>query len=99
MKKVLALAFAGLSLAACNDNRTDNSTVDSATRMDTSSANMDTGMSVDTSHNTAVTSSAYSPSEGDVTYRERKVRVYRSGAWVDADKDVTLDDGTVVYRD
>ncbi|WP_207496027.1 DUF6799 domain-containing protein [Aridibaculum aurantiacum] len=39
------------------------------------------------------------PSDGDVTYRDNRLRVYRNGNWTDADNDVTLENGTVVSRD
>ena len=84
MKKIIAMALAAISLAACNDNGTDNDTVDTK---DTTS----------TTSTTTITTS-YSPADGDVTYRDKKVRVMKNGEWVDADDDVKLDNGVVVYR-
>ena len=51
-----------------------------------------------TTEETTTTSKTYSSSEGDVSYRGGKVVVYRNGAWVDADNDVTLDNGIIVRR-
>ena len=44
------------------------------------------------------TSKAYTEMEGDVAYRGGKVLVYRNGAWVDADGDITVDNGIIVRR-
>jgi outer membrane biogenesis lipoprotein LolB len=85
MKRIIALAFAAVSLTACNDDaETDTTTVDTDTTTTTTT--------------TTSTNTAYVPGEGDVTYREKKVMVYRNGDWVEADNDVTLDDGVVVRR-
>ena len=80
MKKIIAMAFAGLSLAACNN--------------DADTASVET----DTTTTTTTTTTTYTPVDGDVTYRENKVMVMRNGEWVEADDDVTLDNGVVVYR-
>lgn len=34
-----------------------------------------------------------------MSYEGGRLRVYRGSAWTDADNDVTLDNGVVVYRD
>ena len=44
------------------------------------------------------TSKTYTESEGDVSYRGGKVMVYRNNAWVEADDDITLENGIVVRR-
>ena len=86
MKRIIALAFAAVLLVACNDDAgTDTTTVDTDTTTTTTT--------------TTTTNEAYSPGEGDVTYREKKVRVYRNGEWVESDNDVTLDNGVVVRHD
>ena len=99
MKKIILMAIAAVSLAACNDNAGENTSVDSR---DTSTGTVTTtldGTSGDTSNDTSTTaSSGYVATEGDVTYRDRKVKVMRNREWVDADDDVKLDDGVVVYR-
>jgi hypothetical protein len=47
---------------------------------------------------TTTTQRTYTASEGDVSYRDGKVVVYRNNAWVDADNDVTVDNGIIVRR-
>ena len=84
MKKIIAIASAAILLAACNDNGTDNATIETTDTTSTMS--------------TTTVSTSYTPAEGDVTYREKKVRVWKNGDWVDADDDVKLDNGVVVYR-
>ena len=44
------------------------------------------------------TSKTYTASEGDVTYKGGKVMVYRNNSWVEADDDITLENGIVVRR-
>jgi hypothetical protein len=51
----------------------------------------------DTASNSA-TAYSYTPAEGDVSYRNGKVVVWRDNDWVIADDDVTLDDGIVVRK-
>ena len=51
-----------------------------------------------TTDQTTTTTKTYSASEGDVSYRGGKVVVYRNNAWVDADDDITVDNGIVVRR-
>ena len=95
MKKIFLMAFTALSLAACNDNASDTTTVDS----DDTVTTMSDGTSNDVRNDTSTASaSGYVAAEGDVTYRDRKVKVMRNREWVDADDDVKLDDGVVVYR-
>ena len=79
MTKIIVIAFAALTLAACNDTATDKTTT------------------VDTTQNTTTTTT-YTPIEGDVKYEGQKVLVLRNGAWVEADADVNLENGVVVYR-
>ncbi|MGV3656981.1 MAG: hypothetical protein ACO1NX_03470, partial [Chitinophagaceae bacterium] len=71
MKKFLVMALAAVSLAACNDADGDNASTD-----------MDTTTTTTTTTTTSA-NEAYSPVDGDVTYRENKVRVMRNGEWVD----------------
>lgn len=85
MKKIMTIAFAAVSLAACNagtDNKTTG-TSDEKTEVTTTST---------------TTNTAYAPAEGDVSRRDGKVMVMRNGQWVEADTDITLDNGTVVNR-
>lgn len=96
MKKILAVACAAFSLAACNNNETGTTTMDTTgTYTDT----MGSAVAVDTSMSSTTTSNAYSPKEGDVIYTEKKVKVWRNGEWVVADREVEMDNGVVVYRD
>ncbi len=52
-----------------------------------------------TSTTTTTTTTTYTAAEGDVTYRENKVMVYRNGQWVESTEDVKMDNNVVVYRD
>ena len=90
MKKIFAIAIAVVSSTACNNIETSNDTRDSSTNSATTTATP--------SDTTISASTTYTASDGDVTYRDKKVRVMKNGEWVDADKDVTLDNGVVVYR-
>ena len=102
MKKIIGLAFVAAALVACSDNQADNATLESGDTMSSPTVTSEPAMdnTADTSSvTTSTTTTTYTPGEGDVTYRDKKVRVRRNNDWVDADKDVTLDDGTVVYRD
>ncbi len=83
MKKIIALAIVATSFVACENKETGKVEVDSST----------------TTATTPSTSSAYNATDGDVTYTDKRVRVMRNGQWVDADEDVKLDNGVVVYRD
>lgn len=58
-----------------------------------------TTVEADTISHTATAPGAYTPADGDLTYRDGKVMVWKNNEWVETDKDVTLDDGTVVHRD
>lgn len=40
----------------------------------------------------------YNASEGDAKYIDGKLMVYRNNDWVEADGDVEMNDGVVVYR-
>jgi len=44
------------------------------------------------------THAAYSASEGDVSYRDGKLMVWKDGEWKEADNDVHLNNGVVVNR-
>jgi hypothetical protein len=87
MRKILMIALTASLFAACND--AENTTTES----DTTSSTM-TAPPVDGT----VSSPGYAPQEGDVSYREKRVQVWRGGTWVDSDEDVKLDNNVVVYR-
>lgn len=90
MNKIIAMAIAAVSLVACNDRGTDTTSTENATvdMRDTT-----------TTYNSTNGANAYAPVEGDVTRRNGKVMVMRNGEWVEADKDVRMDNGVVIYRD
>ncbi len=88
MKRILAIAFAASCLYACGD----------ATTNDTVSDDRDDAP-ISSPANTP-NSDVYTPAEGDITYREDKIRVWRDGNWTDNDEEeVRLSNGAVVYRD
>ena len=93
MKKFFVMALAAVSLVACNDNEADNDADDTTVN------SVDTTSTTNTTTTTTTNTTGYTPVDGDVTYQEKKVRVRRNGEWVDADDDVRMDNGVVVYRD
>jgi hypothetical protein len=86
MKKMLFIAGIATCMFACT-----NETKDSTTGVKPDSAN-------NTTNNTANVPATYTSSEGDVSYRNGKVMVWRNNQWVVADNDVTLDNGIIVRR-
>jgi hypothetical protein len=93
MKTMIVLALATVAFTACGDRKdTDTTTVTSDT---VNTFNADTGSRMTTTSDNTVT---YAPSEGDVSYRDGKLMVWRNNEYVVADKDVTLDDGIIVKR-
>jgi hypothetical protein len=56
------------------------------------------GAATTTTTENATTTTTYTASEGDVTYKGGKLMVYRNNAWVDADDDITVDNGIVVRK-
>ena len=87
MKRIMLITLVAGLLGACNEQAGD-----SMTDSDTTSTTVTTSPEDNTV-------SDYAPSEGDVTYRENRVQVRRGGACNDADEDVKMDNGVVVYRD
>jgi hypothetical protein len=93
MKTFIVLALAAVSITACGDHKnTETTTVTS----DTLNSYADTSTTVVTDNTVAV--NPYVAAEGDISYKDGKLMVYRNNAWVVADKDVTLDSGIVVRR-
>ncbi len=82
MKKIFLTACVAVALTACNSSGTnDNTTV-----------------STDSTTNTMMASTTtYTPSEGDVTYRNDKLMVYKGNQWEEADNDQTVGNGVVVH--
>src|SRR5687767_14266912 len=83
MKKIFAIAIVAGSFTACNDSNTDQSSVGTDTTSTTT---------------TTTTTTQYTPSEGDVSYRNGKVVVWKNNDWVEAEEDVTLSNGVVVRK-
>jgi len=90
MKKIFLL-FGLAGFIACNNDANDR-----AGNSDTSTNN--NAVATDADRTTGTTTTTYTASEGDVSYRNGKVVVYRNGQWVDSDKDVELEGGVVVRR-
>lgn len=88
MKKMFVIAAIAASLTACNDSATVETTVDpDSSKMTTPVTAPETPPPV-----------AYTPVEGDVSYRNGKVMVWRNNTWTESKEDVTLDNGVVVRR-
>jgi hypothetical protein len=49
-------------------------------------------------HAANASTSTYTASDGDVSYRNGRVVVWRDNDWVETEEDVKLEDGTVVRR-
>jgi hypothetical protein len=97
MKKIF-IAFPFVAMIACNDNSNSTAvpvsdTSTTTTSMSATSSSMDT-----TAADKTYVKRKYTPGEGDVIYRDRKVSVWKNGTYAEADKDVTLDSGIVVKR-
>jgi hypothetical protein len=82
MTKLFLVGMIGATIVSCNNGSTDTSTTTKS----------------DTTANTATTTTTYTAAEGDVSYRNGKVVVWRNNNWVVADEDVTLNDGVIVRR-
>lgn len=82
MKKIFFTVFVAGALTACNSAETNDTTA----------------TTTDSSNNTMMaTSTTYTPSEGDVTYRNDKLMVYRNNQWEETDKEQTVGNGIVVH--
>lgn len=92
MKKILNLALAALLLSACNNqSKTETAEVTPPVIPE---------QTVPAPPEPAVvTTEVYSPKEGDVIFREKKLMVYKDGKYVVAEKDVTLDGDVIVKKD
>ena len=88
MKKLFLFAGIAGVFVACNEPASETT----ETSVDTTVAA--TGETTVTE--TTTTTTTYAAAEGDVKMVEGKVMIYQNGAWVAADNDVTLDDGTIV---
>ena len=90
MKKLIPAAFMAL-LAACNSSTSTTSAEDTMVVAPNTDVTPDTA--------TIVTTEVYTPAEGDVIYKDGKTMVMRNGDWVVVDKEITLDNGVVIYKD
>src|SRR5687768_1647583 len=86
MKKLLIMAVIIGSFTACNENKTDTTTTTSdtlgTTTTGTTTTTTGTGDTSTTMSNNYSTSNAYTPAEGDVSYRNGKVMVWRNGSYI-----------------
>ena len=112
MNKTILFAAAVILFTSCNNpDKTENdntvTTVSDTAAMTTETRTMpaDTMMRDTPVNNVSTTSAtsttktaAYSPSEGDITYRNGKLMVWRNNKYVESDKDVTLGEGLVAKR-
>jgi len=85
MKRIAAIAFAAVLFGACAETQNDaeRDSIDDNTAPEAT---------------TTIPTTTYTPTDGDVLYEDSKVKVNRNGEWVEADKDVELENGVVVYR-
>jgi hypothetical protein len=109
MKAVLIASVALVGLISCSDQKAKETTVSSdsvsaimapettGNMMNTDTGSMNNGSNTMNNGSTTM-SSAYAPGEGDVTYRNGKVMVWRNGNYVVADRDVQLNNGITVSR-
>ena len=90
MKKIIVLALAATTFAACNEQKSKESV--------TVNTDSSTNGTMDNMDNTNTSTTVYTPAEGDISYTNGKVMVWRNNAYIEADNDVTLDDNIVVKR-
>lgn len=95
MKKIL-LIFGVVGFVACNNDGNDSTT--GTTDTSTTNTNTNTTVVTDTNTTSTTTTTSYSAKDGDVSYRNGKVVVYRNNEWVASDNDVELEGGVVVRK-
>ncbi|HYO22517.1 MAG TPA: hypothetical protein VER36_08930, partial [Flavisolibacter sp.] len=78
MKKTFVLTGVTALLLACNSETKDGSVTTTPT--------------TNTTENNATARAPYTPGDGDVSYRDGKVQVWRNNNWTASENDVTLDD-------
>ncbi len=88
MKKIIVIAMATITFSACSENK----------RTDTTTEISDTAAVITTEKPDIVTRNTYVPADGDVTYRNGKLMVWRNGRYIESDNDITMDDRTVIRR-
>lgn len=89
MKKIFFMACVAASLAACNNAGTDENTPVTDNAVNTDSV---------TTTTTTTTTTTYTPAEGDVTFRNGNLMVWKGNDWVKANEDVKLDNGIIIYK-
>lgn len=82
MKKIFLAVCVAAIFTACNSEGSQ--TDATTTNTDTTNRSM---MSTDT----------YTPTEGDATFKDHYLMVYRGDKWVTTDKEMTMGNGAVVY--
>jgi len=99
MKRIFVFALAAASFAAC-DNQKSNETTTVSSNSDTTTFMSDTtnATTAPTLTDNTATTTSYVPAEGDVMYRDGKLMVWRSNAYVLADKDIDHGNGITVRR-
>lgn len=90
MKKLFVLAAMAAGFASCGNNAT--TTEAEPSKVETEVTTPDPGTGNETTEVTTI----YKAADGDITLKEGKLMVYKNGDWIVAEKDITLDDGTVV---
>lgn len=84
MKKIFLIAcVAAASLMACNSSETSDNSATTTTTTD--------------STNDTMLATTYTPSEGDVTFRNDKLMVYRNDGWVETTDQQTVGNGIIVH--
>jgi hypothetical protein len=83
MKKIFLAACTLALFMACNDQ---GSTTNADSTTDTTDRNM-------------MTTTTYTPTEGDVTFKDHNVLIYKGDKWVPTEKSITMGNGVVVYMD
>ena len=89
MKKTLFLAALAAEFASCGNN-------DSPEVITTSDTEVSLSDSGKVSTVTTTTTTTYTAEDGDVMWKDVKLLMYQNGDWTVAEKDITLEDGTVI---
>lgn len=91
MKKFFVLAAMAAGFASCGENASTTE-AEGATKTETEVTTPDPG----TGNVTTEVTTTYKAADGDVMLKEGKLLVNKNGEWVVAEKNITLEDGTVV---
>jgi len=84
MKKIFLTAFVAVALTACNSTESKHAVA----------------LDKDSTTNTAMNeATGYVPNDGDVTFRNNKVMVYRDTSWKETTDAQTVGSGAVVHPD